>query len=175
MELIGPMVVVSNATPLIYLSKAGKLHLLREVFGRVIVPEEVRVEVVDRGKSLGMADALVVEEAVEEGWLVVRETPAPDKETGLDPGESAVLSLADVLDAEVVVIDEVSARVAARILGLEPRGTVYVLLRALESGELDLDGFLEALNDMVQHGFRLKEEIYVEAVREARRISEQSR
>ena len=29
---------------------------------------------------------------------------------------------------------------------------------------------LEILNQMIRHGFRLKEEVYVESVREARRI-----
>lgn len=62
---------VSNATPLIYLAKAGKLHLLRAVFGEVLIPEEVKVEVVDRGKELGKKDAYAIEAAIEEGWLVV--------------------------------------------------------------------------------------------------------
>jgi len=44
--------VVSNATPLIYLAKIGKLYLLKRVFGEVFVPEEVKIEAVDRGKQL---------------------------------------------------------------------------------------------------------------------------
>jgi hypothetical protein len=44
-------------------------------------------------------------------------------------------------------------------------------LKALEKREADLDGFLEVLNELMRHGFRLREEVYVEAVREARRIA----
>ena len=40
--------IVSNATPLIYLAKVGKLDLLK-IFSRVVIPKEVKVGVVDRG------------------------------------------------------------------------------------------------------------------------------
>jgi hypothetical protein len=45
------------------------------------------------------------------------------------------------------------------------------LLKALERKILDLDGFLEVLHQLIGHGFRLKEEVYVEAVRTARRTA----
>ena len=67
-------------------------------------------------------------------------------------------------------MDEVSARSAARLLGLEPKGTIFVLLRALEMGELDLDEFLKTLNELIERGFRLSEEVYIEAIREARKL-----
>ncbi len=35
-----------------------------------------------------------------------------------------------------------------------------------------LNGFLVTLNGLIRLGFRLKEEVYIEAVKEARRISE---
>jgi len=47
------MSVVFNATPLICLAEIGRIYLLRKVFGEVFVPEEVKVEVVDKGRLLG--------------------------------------------------------------------------------------------------------------------------
>jgi len=41
----------------------------------------------------------------------------------------------------------------------------------LEKKKIDLNEFLEALNELIDKGFRLKEEVYVEAVKEARRIA----
>lgn len=163
--------VVSNATPLIYLAKIGRLDLLRKVFGEVYIPEEVKVEVVDRGKQLGEEDAYLVERAVEEGWLRVLSAEPVEVPIKLQPSEVAALSLAKRLGLREVLVDEASARAAARLLDLTPRGTVYVLLKALEAGEMDLDGFLEVLSQMIGQGFRLKEEVYVEAVKEARRIA----
>ena len=163
--------IVSDATPLIYLAKAGRIGLLRTVFGRVIIPEEVKVEVVDRGKQLGEADAYIIEKAINDGWIKVLSAEPLETPIRLEPGEVAVLSLAKKLGLKEVLVDEVSGRVAARLLDLTPRGTIFVLLRALEKKEMNLDEFLRVLNQMIDEGFRLREEVYIEAVRIARRIT----
>jgi len=166
--------VVSNATPLIYLAKAGKLDLLEKVFGIVFIPEEVKAEVVDKGKLLGEKDAYVVEKAISEGWLKVLAVEDIEVPLSLDRGERAVLSLAKKLRLKMVLLDEVAARSAAKLLDLTPRGTVFVLLKGLEKNELDLDEFLEVLDTLIRHGFRLKEEVYLEAVKEARRLTSEN-
>lgn len=162
--------IVSNATPLIYLSKVGKLELLKRIFGEVYIPEEVRVEVVDKGKELRRGDALIIERAIEDGWIKVSKVKPMKLPIELEAGEVAAISLAKRSGAQEVLMDEVSARTAARLLGLEPRGTVFVLLKTLEGGEMDLDEFLKTLDELVKHGFRLREEVYIEAIREARKI-----
>ncbi|MCJ7609714.1 hypothetical protein MUP00_08625 [Candidatus Bathyarchaeota archaeon] len=165
--------IVSDATPLIYLAKAGKIGLLRTVFGRVYIPEEVKVEVVDRGNQLGEADSYIVERAIndDDGWLKVLSVEVLETPIRLEPGEAAVLSLAKKLGLREVLMDEVSARATARLLDWTPRGTIFVLLRALEKKEMNLDEFLRVLNQMIGEGFRLREEVHIEAVREARRIT----
>ena len=45
------MIVVSDSTILIGLTKIGKLKLLREVFSKVYIPEEVFEEVTEKGKD----------------------------------------------------------------------------------------------------------------------------
>ncbi len=88
----------------------------------------------------------------------------------LDRGEGEALSLAKQLNLEIVLIDEVSARSAARLLGLTPRGTIFVLLLALKQGRIGFDGFLQALDELMEAGFRLKEEVYVQAIKEAAKL-----
>ena len=163
--------IVSNATPLIYLAKVGRIGLLRKIFGEVFIPEEVKIEVVDTGKELGERDSYVIERAITEGWLRVLGAEMMEIPIKLESGETAVLSLAKRLGLDEVLVDEISARTAARLLDLTPRGTVFVLLKALQMREIDLNEFLDLLNQMIKQGFRLKEEVYVEAVREARRIA----
>lgn len=90
-------------------------------------------------------------------------------------GERAVISLAKSKGIKEVLIDEASGRAAARLLGLKPRGTIFLLLSALEIKAMDLEEFLEALDQLVKEGFRLKEEVYLEAVRKARRIIEETK
>ena len=166
--------VVCNATPLIYLAKANRIDLLERVFGIVFIPQEAKAEVVDEGKRLGEKDAYIVEKAINKGWLKVIAVEAIDVPIKLDKGETAVLSLAKKLKLKVVLVDEILARSAAKLLDLTPRGTVFVLLKGLEKKEIDLDEFLEVLNQLISQGFRLKEEVYVEAVKEARRIASET-
>lgn len=40
---------VSNASPLIYLAKIGILNYLKDFYGSVQIPQEVKKETVDRG------------------------------------------------------------------------------------------------------------------------------
>jgi predicted nucleic acid-binding protein len=163
--------VVSNSTPLIYLAKVNKLDLIKSLFNEVFIPQEVKNEVVDKGKMLGKKDAYIVEKAISEGWLKVLTTDIVAVSIELDPGEIAALSLAKKLKLKEVLIDESSARAAARLLDLTPRGTLFILLKALQKEEIDQDEFLEVLNQLLKEGFRLKEEVYLEALKEAKRIT----
>ena len=56
---------------------------------------------------------------------------------GLDPGESAVLALAEEHDARLVIIDEKDARKEAQRIGLQVKGTIGVLLEAKQKGLID--------------------------------------
>ena len=93
---------VSNATPLIYMAKLGKLHLLRQVFTRIQVPPEVKIEIVDRGKAKGYPDAYVIEHALNEGWIVMEDLASENVEksealaqiAGIDVGEAQAVILA---------------------------------------------------------------------------------
>jgi predicted nucleic acid-binding protein len=162
---------VSNATPLIYLAKVNKLYLLKTAYAQVIIPEEVKIEVVDKGKILNKNDAYIVEKAISDGWLIVHKTETVSIPIDLDPGETATLSIAKNLGIKEVLIDEPSAREAARLLDLTPRGTLFIILKALQKTQINFEDFLDILNQMLNQGFRLKEEVYIEAVKEAKRIT----
>lgn len=163
--------IVSNATPLIYLAKIGRLSLLRNVFDEVFIPEEVKLEVVDKGKELKEKDAYIIEKAITEGWLKVIKSRLVELPIKLEAGEMAAISLAKNLDINEVLIDELSARTAAELVDLTPRGTVFILLKGLEDKQISLDEFHEILDKLIKLGFRLREEVYLEAVRKAREIT----
>ncbi len=162
--------IVSNSTVLIYLAKIGKLNLLKNLFGKVLIPSEVFAEVVIRGKEQKHSDAFVVEKAVEDGWIDVKEIKvfAKLEDFGIDPGEAQAISLAMSLDA-IVLLDQTHARNAAKALGLKPSGTIFVLLAALQKNILTPEAYLDSLEDLVKAGFRMNDEVYLEAVRLGRR------
>ena len=59
--------VVSNSSPIIHLSKIGKLELLKEYFQIVLIPEAVYRETVIEGK-----DRKEVEAIKNAGWIKVK-------------------------------------------------------------------------------------------------------
>jgi predicted nucleic acid-binding protein len=162
--------IVSNSTVLIYLAKIGKLNLLKELFGEVLIPTEVFNEVVIRGKEQQQPDAFLVENAIEEDWIHVKDIKTIGKleEFGIDLGEAQAISLAKSLGVSVL-LDQTHARIAAKALGLRPRGTIFVLFAAVRKKVLSYEGYQNSLEDLVKAGFRMSDEVYLEAVRLGRR------
>jgi predicted nucleic acid-binding protein len=167
---------VADATVLIFLGRLRRLEWLREAWETVLVPPAVEREVVARGAKDGYPDATRTAEAIESGWIVVEEpeSTAPIEKYGLETGETAVLSLALEREHDTVLVDEESVREVARLHDLEPRGTLGVLFDALDSGELGFDEFVEHVEQLLEAGFYLDESLYLEVIRQARRIAKKS-
>ena len=164
--------IVSNATPLIYLAKADKLILLQRVIKNVLIPEAVFQEVVAEGKRLGEKDAFRVEKAIAEGWLEVKEVKKIISfQFALHSGEIEVISLAKEKGINAVLIDDTKARSAAEIVGLKPVGTLWIILQAVKNKIIDFDECLSTLEDIIDSGFYLKDEIYIKVIRAARKLS----
>lgn len=126
-----PRPVILNNTPLVSLFTLGRLKLLRDLFGVVFVPPEVRREFLGIDREARHA-------ALQSSpWIRVRDLREPKRArvfAGLDAGESEVLALAQETDARLVVIDEKKARRFAERVGLPVTGTLGLLLRGKEEG-----------------------------------------
>lgn len=125
--------VVVNTTPIITLSAVRQLDLLRHLYGEVLIPEAVRVELLaGGGRRIGAA------ELAERPWirpLALRDPGRADLLLAdLDRGEAEVIALAQELQAGLVIIDERLARRHAERLNLPLTGTLGVLLRAKNAG-----------------------------------------
>ena len=164
--------IVSNSTVLIHLSKIDKLFLLKELFKVVLIPEEVKKEVVEQGKKHNHIDAIDVENAVNEGWIKVEKIQIEPmlKDIGIDKGEAEAISLADKKKLSLLV-DQDHARDAASLLGIKPKGTIFVLLLALKKKLLSYDNYMLSLLDLVELGFRMSGEVYLEAIRQGKKYS----
>lgn len=129
------MIVIADATPLIGLARIEHLWLLQELFEEIVVPQAVYAEVAGVDSELtGAAELRTVP------WL--RRQALADRSkvdylrADLDPGEAEVLVLADELNADLVLLDETKARLAAEMLGLRFIGTIGVLLLAKRTGKV---------------------------------------
>jgi len=150
-----------------YLSKADALWLLFEVYEDIVIPRAVYREVVVIGFERGFRDAELVEAAVKEGSIRVEDVPR--EEVGrvlrlapmLHRGEAETLALAMRYKPCHVLLDDRIARSVARVLGLEPHGTLYVVFTAAARNLITVSKALSILDELVKSGFRISLELYL--------------
>lgn len=160
--------VVSNSSPLVYLTRLGRLDLLRELYQEVLIPNAVWNEVAIEGQ--GRPEAAAVRRAASAGWLKVQSVT--DAATAQQPtfpnlgaGEREALGLA-LLRNGLLLIDEAAGRAAARRLGLRHTGTLGILLEAKSRGLIpDVRSALEQLRD--ETNFRFTEQLFASTLRKA--------
>jgi len=130
------VIVVSNSTILIGLVKIGKLDLLKEIFFKVFIPEEVFKEVVERGKD--KPGSKLIKEAA---WIKTRQVKDNTQVSfllgSLEKGEAEALVLARELEADLILLDEEKARKSAVIAGFEIMGLLGLFILAKNLGLID--------------------------------------
>jgi len=156
------MIVVADASPIIALSRIDRLPLLRQVFGQVVVPEEVwhEIESGPGGEQTLRSNPWIEPRAAQDRAQVDLLA------TSVDLGEAAAIVLAVETHADVLLMDERRARAVAEQRGLDVLGVVGVLLRSKAVGAIPAIG--PVLDELVSHGrFRLAPEL----IRRARALA----
>ena len=148
-------IVVSNSGPLIHLARIGRPNLLRELFGTVIIPVDVKIEVADRGKEEGAADAFLIESEIRAGWIVIDEINTNNsikeiaESAGIEIGETAAIMLARRKNC-TILLDDLAARRFAIGLGLEVAGSIGVLIRSAKIRRLSKSEALDSLGRLAR-------------------------
>ena len=101
----------------------------------------------------------------------VKIKPLKDLPDFLGPGERAVISLAIRENIKRVFIDEAKARIVARFKKLKPKGTLGILWDAYKAGLIDRETTEFLSLDLVQKGYRIREEILIEFLKRLRQIT----
>lgn len=155
------MIVVSNTTPFSELAKVGRMDLLGDIFGKVIIPQEVYNEIttgthpaVNAVKSATWIEVLSIRNSQQISIL--------QSETNLDLGECAAIILAEELGADRVLIDEWAARKVAKSRHLPVTGTVGILLIAKHQGLIE--SVKPVLDELMAQGKRISQQLYQEVL-----------
>ncbi len=160
------MTPVSNSSVLIGLSSIGHQELIHDRFpSGIIIPPAVHHEVVITGSNRPGAQAVA-----NAGWIT--QHPLTNQnlvnllQTTLDHGESEAIALAVEQQINIILLDEKDARRAAIKLGIQPLGTVGILLWAKQTGRIpSLRQALDALR--TQGNFHLSNTVIAQALRAA--------
>ena len=106
---MAPAGIVSNSSPLIFLSAVSDLHLLQRIFGVVTIPQAVWREVVIEGE--GLAGASEIRQA-EGSWLFIDEVVSRSRVVeitqrhGLQIGESEAIALGEQRSSPVLLDEQ---------------------------------------------------------------------
>jgi predicted nucleic acid-binding protein len=130
----------------------GQVELLRDLFGKVMIPEAVLAELHHPKAPSAVANWLL---RLPE-WLTVEKVERLDQTIQLGHGENEAISLAVERHILIVLMDERRGRSAAETRGLLPIGTLNILDLADERGLVDGVAMLEALK---QTTFRAESEL----------------
>jgi len=161
--------LVFNATPLIYMTRAGASKVFEGLEDEKLTSPGVRQEVVDEGKRKGVPDAIVLESMFESNVFRVVEPKNQRllrsllQTKGLHITDAEILALARERGGIAVIDDEV-ARKTARILGISYVGTPYILMRAIKARLISKERAIQTIDDMIHAGWRCSVESYVKIV-----------
>lgn len=156
-----PDAIALDASPLILLSRAGKLDLLVPLAPEIVVPEPVVREIMAKG-----SDDVTVRAVGIVTWLKVVPSPAiPDaiRAWDLGEGETSVLAWAYQRSGASAVLDDLEGRRCANSLGIGVLGTVAVVLRAKRRGQIALAR--PVLEDLIRAGMYISNHTLAEVLR----------
>ncbi|MEO0378327.1 MAG: DUF3368 domain-containing protein [Cyanobacteria bacterium P01_A01_bin.17] len=139
--------IICNATPLIAFARIGQLPLMKTVVEKVVIPEAVAEEIANyEGTMQGRINL------PQESWVQVESLQSNEQMQLLlpilDRGEAEVIAFALEKRAKLVLIDELTGRKVAESLQLKVTGSVGLLIRAKELGEITaVKPLLEAMHE----------------------------
>jgi predicted nucleic acid-binding protein len=137
------MRVITDASPLHYLVLIACVHILPELFGRILVPRAVAEELQHPRAPAELRTWL----ASSPLWLDIHPVGHASDTTlaHLDAGEREAILLAQELHADLLLMDDWEGRRESERRALRVTGTLGVLERAAERGLLDLPAALACL------------------------------
>lgn len=125
--------VICGMTPLVYLYRLNGLHWLPQMFNEVVVSADV-LEELQAAKFIGFD----VPSLLELEWLRFSDPQltVPNAWMSIDMSKGDLLTISLALENQpcILLLDDSTARKAARLAGLHVWGTLKILLEAKDHG-----------------------------------------
>ena len=146
--------MISNSTPLIFLSKINKLNFLKQLFKTLIIPEDVKKEVLKENKP----DSISIKRSIEEGWIKVKD-PKDNKDLQLGTGENAAINLARE-NADSLIIDAALGIKVAQEFNIKTLRTTTIIFMAVNKKIIDKEQAIILVNKLIENGYYISNEYY---------------
>lgn len=160
------MMIVADSSALIPLARAGKLEILKEIFGTAVTPESIYQETVQNAK--GKLATSEIEEAYGD-WIERVEVESEEAKSigelnGIDSADAEVLLLAEDRDEIILANDKALIRVA-RSRDIECYWPTTLVLKAVKQEKFSKDEAKEAVYRLVDSGMNLSPQIYTQIMK----------
>ena len=158
MQLAFSCMPISNSSPLIHLSRLGKLGYAKVVFPSISIPPAVRSETIERGLNEGFSDAIALEQLEIEGWLKTvklskkSEKLANDLSDAVGIGEAEAIALA-IEKNERLFIDDLKGRRTAALYRIMTTTTLGIIFELLAAGALTKIDYKKNLKNYGSQGW----------------------
>jgi uncharacterized protein len=131
------MIIISDTSIISNFFIINELELIHLTFNDIIIPEKVFDELQQLysfGYDLSVLNTLK--------WLNIQSPKNYSAVTSLlhiiDPGEAEAIVLAQELNADFLLIDDLKGRIYAQSLGIQIVGSVGILIKAKQQGHITL-------------------------------------
>ena len=161
------MIVVSDTTAISNLVQIGKLNLLQNLYGEVVIPESVYEEL-----QVLIDLNIVSEEYLRQNWIKVKQVKDNSEVSKLldrlDIGESEAIIMGIELSADYLLIDEKVGRIVALERNLRIIGTLGVLIKA--RGKNLITSVQEEMDKLRRIGFWISDSLYTKILTEEQKM-----
>ncbi|KKM20396.1 hypothetical protein LCGC14_1645890 [marine sediment metagenome] len=146
--------VISSSSPLIHLTRLGKINYLFKLVKYINIPKAVFDEVVVKGKIKNYSEAFTIESFIKEEKIVVTNLNSFDESfyPPLGRGELEALELAKQKN-ELLLIDEKKVRNLAQILEIEHQTTISTIFELLISQNIDFSEYKSNLKNYAENSW----------------------
>jgi len=170
------MPVVTNTSPVILLARIGRLGLLKNLYGSVLMSPFVKAECVDKGREAGARDVPEIEKGIREGWVQLvsldreelQEARRLLDEARIGQGEAEALVLSK-RRRMLAVLDDKEARALAKGWNLRHTSTVMVLFEAFKRELISYDELVEDLAKLTSIMW-ISTDVITEVIRRAKEV-----
>jgi len=138
------MIVVADSSPLHYLILIGEADLLRQLYSEVTIPDAVAEEL-SRRASPPEVSAWMSQLPTWVHVVTVTHEEMASVRKALGPGERAAITLAEKLNADLLLMDDTAGRAEAVRRNLRVTGILGLLRTAAEMGLVDVPDLLQRL------------------------------
>lgn len=168
--------VIADASILIHLSSIGRFHILKKLYGEIVIPDGVYSEVVIEG--WGLPGSLETSEGVKEGSIKVCKIINIEKikewsvRYKVSTTNAEVIQLTYELNTNLVLADEEEVRSATEDANFKIKGCLGILIDAVKSNLISCQQAEEDIDNLISSGYRVGDEIVNKLKETLRRLKE---